>query len=88
MPVISFQQCLQAPVFTKMGQPIGRLIDVECDTENLQVINLLVQPKGITGFFKKPLVIHRSQVIECTQKRIVVDDATVTDPSRVTQEST
>lgn len=60
-----------------MGVFLGRIVDVEFDNEQMVLVNIVVQPRGIVGVFKKPLIISRTQIIEITSQQIIVEDAAV-----------
>lgn len=75
MRTIPSQELLHLPVYTKMGMHIGSILDVELDEAEFRVEHFLVQPKGMAGMFKKPLLIHRTAVVELTKDRLIVEDA-------------
>ena len=83
---ISTQEILKLPVYTELGTSLGRVVDIDCDTEDLRVERLHVQSFGLTGLFHEALIIHRSQIVRILPKKIIVDDAVVqkTEPANQT----
>jgi len=58
-------------VFTQSGQNLGKITDIEAETESQTIIKYQVKK----NLFEKPLLIHRDQVISINQKSMVVEDA-------------
>jgi sporulation protein YlmC with PRC-barrel domain len=77
--LIKGKELLTLPVYTKSGQLLGEVDDVEIEIDNQMVVNYLVGSKSkIKNFFgNNKLVIHRSQVISIEADKIVVDDNVV-----------
>lgn len=70
------------PVVTENGKELGHVIDAEVDDVRFDIIRIAVQPRGVTGFFVSPLLIHRDQIVRVTEKSIVVADGTYKDTTK------
>lgn len=76
MAIISVQHVLQLPVYTVAGKRLGKVADVELDTDTHQVRTYLVRPGRLTQpLARHALRIHRDQVVAITAERMIVDDA-------------
>ena len=66
------------PIMTRAEQELGTLQSIEIDTERGSIANLMVRPAGLVrGLVANELIIAWSEVIEWTEKRIVVTDACI-----------
>lgn len=61
------------PVFTQIGVNIGKITDIEVETESQTISKYQVKK----SLFEKPLLIDRGQVVSINQKSMVVEDAVV-----------
>lgn len=61
------------PVFTQSGINIGKIHEIEAETESQTILKYQVKK----SLFEKPLLISREQVISINQKSMVVEDAVV-----------
>jgi len=64
---------ISLPVFTQSGVSLGKISDVEIETESQAILRYVVKK----NFFDQPLLIHRDQVISINAKSMVVEDAVV-----------
>jgi|GEM_PF-3389294 len=82
---LSVQKLLKLPVVTVSGTALGRVSDIELDKEDMRLERLCVQPAGITGLLKEPLLIHRSQIIHILADKIIVEDTLTPKPQPADQ---
>jgi len=62
-------------VETKSGQVLGYVIDFELETETGIIVKYNVKSKNpIAGLFQDRLIIDKEQIIEFTDKKIIVED--------------
>ena len=61
------------PVFTQSGVSIGKITDIEVETESQAISKYQVKK----NMFEKPLLIDRGQVVSINQKSMVVEDAVI-----------
>lgn len=79
---IELKAYLGTAVFTKSGQAIGKLADVQLDSETGRLSSLIVKAKGLVqGLLEEHLIIPWNAVIEMTQEKIVVTDVSVKEPA-------
>lgn len=63
---------------TQSGKPLGQVVDVEIDPDSQAIISYHVKPSRLVpDMVHSPLLIHRSQVIEFTERELIVEDASV-----------
>lgn len=68
------------PVFTKGGDKLGKIAGVVIDAEYHEIHEYAVsKSRLLSALLPDDLLIHRSQVIELTAERMVVDDASVSE---------
>ena len=76
--IITGKKFQKANVETKSGQFLGQVIDFELQTDNTQIIKIYVATKIIIpGIYKNELIIHKDQIIDIKQDKIIVDDNVV-----------
>jgi len=62
-------------VYTKSGELLGDLDELEIDTDGQMVTNYLVGNKNvIKNLWSDKLTVHRSQILDITEEKIIVDD--------------
>ncbi len=67
---------LRLPVRTESGQPLGTVVDVTIEPDTQSVVNYHVKPNRLVpDLVWSPLIIHRSQVVELSDRELVVEDA-------------
>ncbi|MFH0829499.1 MAG: PRC-barrel domain-containing protein [Candidatus Kerfeldbacteria bacterium] len=82
--MIPLKELRHAPVETKNGLRLGRLVDVEIDEESHTVMTYIVQAGRLTRpLVQKQLRIDRRQVLSVSRERIIVDDAAQTETERI-----
>jgi sporulation protein YlmC with PRC-barrel domain len=75
MPKLSLHDILNMPVYTRMGQYLGRVVDAVIDTDEQRIVQIAVRQKGLTGLVKNNLLIHREQMVSIQEDKIVVEDS-------------
>ena len=68
---------LNAKVFSESGVYFGRIYDVEIETNLNRVENILINKHFWEKFFKSPLIINNSQVIEYQKNKVIVKEALI-----------
>lgn len=74
-------QLLGKKVYTEDKVLLGKVVDYATDLESYFIQRLFVSPTGLRQLSGKQLIISRVQIIEITDKRIVVKDTEVTVPA-------
>lgn len=75
---INHKKLIGLPVLTKSGQAVGKLAEVEVETDNGRIETLVVHTAGpIPAITHNELLIAWSQVVLISEKEIIVADATV-----------
>lgn len=70
-----FTDLINLPVYTKSGQRIGRVRDLQLDESGRAVQQYVVHTGNLLPqFLGKDLLVHYSQVIEITAERMIVAD--------------
>lgn len=72
--LITNQQLLTLPVVTESQKMLGKVSHFDIDAETSNIRNIYVKNKGIKGLFENELKIHRGQIVEINDKKIVVMD--------------
>src|SRR3989339_781984 len=73
--LLSLKQLIGLPVYTKSGELLGDLDELEIDTDGQMVTNYLVGNKNvIKNLWSDKLTVHRSQILDITEEKIIVDD--------------
>ena len=75
--LISLKDVIGKKVETKSGHGLGRVCDVYINIDVQEIEQFEVEPDIIRGLMGKKLLIHRKQVIEIRQDKIIVEDGTV-----------
>lgn len=66
---------LHLPVRTASGHRLGSVVDLTIDADTQAVMSYHVKPNRLVpDMVTSPLIIDHSQVLEITQKELVVDD--------------
>lgn len=66
---------INTPVITESGQPVGKVLDINVETETQSIHSYAVKPsKLISGLIHPHLQIHRGQVVDISQDKIIVED--------------
>jgi sporulation protein YlmC with PRC-barrel domain len=64
-------------VSTESGKKLGKISDYAVNDENYYVQKLYVNPSILHGLTQEQLLIDREQIIEITDKKIIVSDPSV-----------
>lgn len=76
-------ELIDKQVLSQGGQKLGKVTDYAFDKDALFIQKLYVSQSMLKSLSGGTLVIDRTQIIEVTNKKIVVAEATVTDQSPV-----
>lgn len=72
---ITYKKLINLPVETEDGLLLGRVIDLEIDIENFNVLNFFVKSQHLLkGLFEKELIINYKEIIQITEKKIIVSN--------------
>lgn len=74
---------IDKPVYTESKKRLGKIMDYVINTEGFGIQKIYVKQSLFKSMSMHSLVIDRQQIIEITDKRVVVSDATVTTPAAV-----
>ncbi|MCD4705533.1 PRC-barrel domain-containing protein [bacterium] len=84
MPVINSKKIIGLPVETKSGEQLGKIFDFELEIDSQTILKYYVKSSNILEeFFKKELIIHRSQVLLISNKKMIVKDGIVHEKNSV-----
>jgi len=78
MNFLKLSNIINLPVFTKSNQFLGNVYDIEIDSDSGKIIRFYVSDKKLLKKIlgqEKKFIIHFSQVISLTQKKMVVEDS-------------
>ncbi len=64
-------------VVSENGKKLGRITDYAVNDDNYYIQKLYVNPSLLRGLAQEQLLIDRGQIIEITDKKIIVSDPTV-----------
>lgn len=66
------------PVRTRSGQPVGKVASVDIDADTGKLVALRVKTRGIVpGLLDQELSVAWGQIVEITEKEVIVEDGTV-----------
>lgn len=88
--ILTAKQIIGLPVYTKMGQSLGKVISFEVDTNTHLVSAYLVKSHSLMArFFQESLLIHTEQVITLKKDRMIVQDTLIPseEPTKATLQS-
>lgn len=75
-----YQQIKNLPVYTKKGDYLGKIKELEINSETQHVSKYIVESSQIVKrIVEKKLVISSSQVISLDDKKMVVEDLVITE---------
>ena len=75
---ISSKKIIGMMVETKSGENLGKVESFNLEVESQSVLEYKIKPSSlVTGLIKEDLIISRGQVIEITNKKMIVDDNVV-----------
>ncbi len=77
---ISNKQLVNLKAETESGKQLGKVESFNIDIDSQSVLEYNIKPANvIKSLIKKDLIISRGQVIEITDKKIIVEDLVVQD---------
>lgn len=76
--LIKCKQLIGLPVFTKSGTHLGKIKELDFDSDSLQVVKIHARHP-----FGKELIIDRTQIIEITLEKAIVDDLLIKNIEKV-----
>lgn len=81
--LLTAKQLLKLTARTQSGQVLGRVSEIEYDTEGQQVLRYRVSPARTLQRLvnNSPLIINRSQVVNISETELVVDDLVTATPA-------
>lgn len=83
--LLTAKQLLALTVRTRSGSVLGRVSEIEYDTDSQQVLRYRVTAaRALQRLVTSPLLIHRSQVISISATELVVDDLVAPSPTAAT----
>ena len=69
------QDIINLPVYTEMGQHLGRVVDFEFESNTQTIINYHVRSRDIIKeLLSSDLIINREQVVSITKEKMIVED--------------
>ncbi len=66
-------------VITESKQKLGKVEDYALDIESMYIVNLYVVQRSIKSLTGQQLTVNRQQIVEITDKRIVIKDIDATE---------
>jgi sporulation protein YlmC with PRC-barrel domain len=70
-------ELLGKPVYDENKKRIGKVADYAVDTSSSMIQKLYVTPSLLRGLSQEQLLIDRSAIIEITDKKIIINDASI-----------
>ena len=71
-------------VVTKSAAVLGRVASLDIDSESGRIETFRVRTRGlVAGLLEGELMVHWSQVVEMTEKELVVSDAAIPAGARI-----
>lgn len=74
-------QLVGKPVVTESGKKIGRVSDYIVDTTSWTIQKIYIKPSILKSFAATNLIVDRSQIVEVSNSKITVSDATIAKPA-------
>ncbi len=72
---MDLKQLINLPVYTQSGHYLGRVVDLEIDSETGRVVKYFVKSQSfIKNLFQGCLIISESQVLSISKEKMVVED--------------
>ncbi len=84
--VLPLSKIKNLPVFTQSNLRLGIVVDIEIEIESQTILRYIVQQGQILGRLQEPLLVHRNQVLEITNERIIVEDSLGKEEVKETQD--
>lgn len=68
------------PVFTRSGERVGKIAAIVIDADRHEVEQYAVSKSRLfAALLPDDLLVHRSQVVELTPEKLIIDDAVVAE---------
>lgn len=74
--MLSSHDLLGLSVFTRSGEALGRVVDFSIDQDSQSILSYDVKQGGLRGVLGRHFLVHRSQVLEFSAEKMIVEDAT------------
>jgi uncharacterized protein YrrD len=75
-------------VETQTGDQLGKVESFNIDIDSQSILEYIVKPSSLTtGLIKGDLIISRGQVVEITEKKMVVEDLEIKNKMLVKKEN-
>ncbi len=71
-------------VVSENKKRLGKIVDYSVEEESYYIQKLYVSPSLLKGLTKEQVLIDRNQIVEITNKKIIVQDPTIRSGSRAT----
>ena len=85
---IASKDFIGLPVQTVSGRHLGKVGGFEMDAESGQILTVFVKTGGLLGgILDQELAIHWSQVTECNQEVLIVEDLVVSDAEKASADA-
>lgn len=75
--LIRSDKLIGKPVITQSGEHLGKVLELYINTDTQEIEQYEVQSSIVKSLFGKKLLIHRRQVIDITEKAVVVEDGLI-----------
>jgi len=80
---IKAKKIINLPVYTKSNTCLGMVVDFGIDVNIQSVIEYYIKPESVvSGLVRGKLIINRGQIIEISDKKIIVDDNITTQSEK------
>ena len=84
MPIINSKKIIGLPVETKSGEQLGKIFDFELEVESQTILKYYIKNSNILKeIFGEELIIHRSQVLSISSKKMIVKDGIVHEKRQI-----
>ncbi|MBU4331905.1 PRC-barrel domain-containing protein [Patescibacteria group bacterium] len=86
--LITDKNLINLPVYTKSGRHLGRVVGFNIDIDTQSIVRYYVRSDNIIEniIHNKQLIIHRAQVVEITQEKMIVEDGVEGESVKVKKE--
>ena len=75
---LSHKQLINLLVYTQSGDRLGKVEDFNIDIDSQSILEYKIKPSNIVaGLIKNDFIISRGQVIEITDKKMIVEDLSI-----------
>jgi|GEM_PF-3128867 uncharacterized protein YrrD len=73
--------CRNLPVYTKLGRPVGRVVDVEIEAASQRVLFYHVATNlRLNNLWHRRLLVSPTQVVEITSQGLIIEDNLMGQP--------